>query len=160
MGYRSRGGAFEVRVIMVQWYLFVLGYLSGVKRFRCTGSICIVWLHAHPYNSKLSIILWRCPLLGVSVKRGSTIYRLAGAHKRKERSTPIARVVISKRKLRRLRVQKTSLYGSFFACGHQPTGSFYVMNSFSPAAYKEGCGLVARKTAANRSLLLVSSMIK
>ena len=69
---------------------------------------------------------------------------ISGAHKRKERSTPIARVVISKRKLRRLRVQKTSLYmyGSFFACGHQPTGSFYVMNSFLPAAYKEAVALL------------------
>ena len=37
-------------------------------------------------------------------------YLQSGAHKRKERSAPIARVVISKRKLRRaLRVKKTSL---------------------------------------------------
>ena len=34
------------------------------------GSICIVWVH--PYNGKMSAT-WRCPLLGESVKRGSTV---------------------------------------------------------------------------------------
>ena len=107
-------------------------------------SIVYIWLDKMHTQLTLALSTWVAP----------------GAHKRKERSTPIVRVVISKCKLRRLARQKTSLYGSFLACGHKPTGSFYVMNSFLPAAYKEGSGLVTRKTAANRSLLLVNSTIK
>ena len=63
------------RFISIHWHPFVQGYLSVVWSLQSPlygGSICIVWLHVYPCNSKMSTT-WRCPLLGESIKRGSTV---------------------------------------------------------------------------------------